>query len=120
MPWLYYQRTGVIQHNAVVIGTGYSGTGTGFNNSADQSKHNLGPIPRGMYTIGAPKDEPHNPYVLPLVPDKGNQMFGRSGFLIHGDSIAHPGAASQGCIILPRWIREKIVASKDAVLEVVE
>jgi hypothetical protein len=46
-------------------------------------------------------------------------MFGRSGFLIHGDSIIRPGTASRGCIILAREIREQIAASGDADLEVV-
>ena len=40
---------------------------------------------------------------MPLIPSPTNEMFGRSEFLIHGDSLEHPGAASEGCIILPRF-----------------
>jgi hypothetical protein len=46
-------------------------------------------------------------------------MFGRTGFLIHGDSLQHPGRASNGCIILPRPIRDRIAASGDDQLTVV-
>jgi len=38
-------------------------------------------------------------------------MCGRSAFLIHGDSIAAPGTASHGCIILARPDRERIAES---------
>jgi Protein of unknown function (DUF2778) len=46
-----------------------------------------------------------------LTPDPSNDMCGRSGFLIHGDSVSHPGDASDGCIILSRAEREAIVKS---------
>lgn len=49
---------------------------------------------------------------------KFSWMFGREGFLIHGDSIVHMGQASHGCIILPRSIREQIAASGDDEIEV--
>ena len=97
--------------------------GTGKNNPAMQNVADAGPIPRGNYTIGVPIDlagGPHGPYVLPLTPNPANQMFGRFGFLIHGDSIAKPGAASLGCVILSRTIREAIAASGDRELTVVE
>ena len=62
---------------------------------------------------------PHGPFVLRLTPAPTNEMFGRDGFLIHGDSIEHPGSASHGCIILPRAIREAIAKSDDDTLHVV-
>jgi hypothetical protein len=39
----------------------------------------------------------------------------RSGFLIHGDSKAHPGkrVASEGCIILAPHLRKVILHSED-------
>jgi hypothetical protein len=43
----------------------------------------------------------------------------RTGFLIHGDSIEHPGTASHGCIIMPRAIREAIAQNDDHDLNVV-
>ncbi len=46
-------------------------------------------------------------------------MFGRSGFLIHGDSVSHPGEASEGCIILDRNVRETIANDDDKYLVVV-
>jgi hypothetical protein len=88
-----------------------------------QNVANAGPIPQGNYAIGAPIDlegGPCGPYVLPLTPAPANQMFGRFGFLIHGDSIAQPGTASRGCVILSRAIREAIAASGDRELTVVE
>ena len=98
----------------------YSGKGAGKNNPELQDRHNVGPIPRGLYTIDDPCDtENHGPYVLGLTPDAENEMCGRSAFLIHGDSVSRPGTASKGCIILPRKVRETIWQSCDRQLEVV-
>jgi hypothetical protein len=103
--------------------TGYSGAEpNGKNKPNMQEIPDVGPLPCGYYTItGPPFDDPkHGPFVLRLVPDPTNQMFGRSGFLIHGDSIEHPGAASEGCIILPRNVRQRIWYSGDRDLLVVD
>ena len=106
-----------------MIAIGYSGWAEGRNNPALQQVHDVGPIPRGHYTIGSPTciDHvgPHGPFVLPLTPKDGTAMFGRAGMLIHGDSIQNPGSASHGCIILPRAIREDIAALHDLDLEVI-
>lgn len=61
-------------------------------------------------------------YSIRLTPATGNQMFGRSGFLVHGASTnpEHFGQASNGCIIMPLPIRHQIGASNDHRLEVVE
>jgi hypothetical protein len=106
---------------ASFIERGYSGFGVGKNNPAMQSIHNVGPIPQGDWTITGLTIEntPHGPYVLHLAPCENTITFGRSGFLIHGDSRQHPGTASQGCIILPRAIRERIWQSNDRHLVVV-
>ena len=53
-----------------------------------------------------------------LTPYVENQMCGRDGFMIHGDSSAHPGAASDGCIVLNLPYRKIIAASKDKILVV--
>ncbi|HLG99830.1 MAG TPA: tlde1 domain-containing protein [Bryobacteraceae bacterium] len=119
----YSQRAGTLLHNGILIGSGYSGHGDGKNDPDFQNIANVGPIPRGKYRIGGPEDlqgGPHGPYVLPLRPDPENEMFGRSGFLIHGDEIAHPGEASFGCIIMAREIREAITRWGDSDLEVIE
>src|SRR6185503_20515036 len=103
------------------LGHGYSGhPPDGRNNPGMCDVPNVGPIPPGQYTILFPRTTvQHGPYVLPLVPAPDNQMHGRSGFLVHGDSIQAPGTASQGCIILPRNVREAIWGSGDKILEVV-
>ena len=44
---------------------------------------------------------------------------GRPIKLVHGDSKEHPGEASEGCIILPRDIRERLSTSRDRLLVVV-
>lgn len=118
--WLYGQLTGSLRGvNIGVIAHGYAGNGAGKNNPDMDHVSNTGPLPRGKYTIGPPYNSRHSPYTLRLKPDPKNVMHGRSGFLIHGDSIANPGTASRGCIILPRAIRQKIWESGDHDLQVV-
>jgi hypothetical protein len=117
----YNQLTGELTTNSgVVIGKGYAGHGEGKNNPAMESVKMVGPLPKGFYVIGKPTDNPHTgPYSIPLYPKMGNNMFGRSAFMIHGDSISNPGTASNGCIILPRAIRVQINNCVDKILEVV-
>ena len=119
--WAYAQSTGELQHSGELIGTGYSGFDNGKNNPAMQAVANLGPIPQGDWTIVGPpvNTQAHGPYVLRLQPATGTNTFGRSGFLMHGDSIEAPGCASHGCIIMPRLVREKVWTSGDTKLEVV-
>ncbi len=119
--WTYHQSTGQLHDRLdVLCGVGYSGKGECKNSPAAQFRHNQGPIPQGSYRIGDPHDtDTHGPFVLSLSPGFDNVMQGRSGFLIHGDSLAVPGTASDGCIILDRALREKIAASDDKMLEVV-
>lgn len=120
MTWTYKQATGSLSHNGNYVATGYSGAGDGKNNPAMQDVRNVGPIPVGEYVIDDPCDtRTHGPYVLGLTPAAGNNMCGRSGFLIHGDSVVHPGTASQGCIIVPRLVREDIWKSGDTALTVI-
>ncbi len=120
MTWQWEQETGRLGQDGAPVAIGYSGAGAGKNNPAMQEEHNVGPIPRGSYTIEAPVDTvTHGPYVLRLEPAAENEMFGRAGFLIHGDSVVHPGTASEGCIILARPVRQQIWESNDTDLEVV-
>lgn len=91
------------------------------NNPARQEEHCIGPLPRGRYTIGPSHNEPTlGPCAMYLQPDPQNVMFGRSGFFIHGDSIAHPGEASEGCIVMSTFARAFIAQSLDRQLQVVE
>jgi hypothetical protein len=118
--WIYEQLTGDLRYDGKVVASGYSGHGEHKNDPSAQSMHNVGPIPVGYYTIGAPHETAtHGPYVLTLTPYEQNQMFSRAGFLIHGDSKAEPGAASQGCVIMGRSVREAIWQSNDRTLKVV-
>ena len=121
MPWTYSQKTGYLTRGGHTYSkTGYSGAGVGKNNPAMQDKRAVGPIPRGKYKIGKARDtDLHGPHVMDLTPD-GHNALGRTEFLIHGDSVSHPGTASQGCIILPRAVREKISGSGDHALIVTE
>ena len=103
-----------------LLATGYSGSEAdgGKNNPDKQCESDIGPIPRGTYSIGDPFAGP-SPFSLRLTPAPGNEMCGRSGFLIPGDSIAAPGTASHGCIILPRPVRERIYQARLGKLVVV-
>lgn len=108
----YSQSTGEMEHDGEpFIPPGYSGNGLGYNNPDMQGAHNVGPIPRGLYTIQPPhQDAKVGPVAMALVPDSANNMFGRADFLIHGDNHAMNHSASHGCIILPLTIRRQIGA----------
>jgi len=119
--WTYAQRTGELQQDGQHVAMGYSGTGKGKNNPEMQSVRNVGPIPQGDWTITGPpvNTADHGPYVLRLSPKDETETFGRSGFLMHGDSKSAPGTASHGCVIMPRTVREQVWDSGDRDLQVV-
>ena len=121
MCWTYRQVDGALLYpSGGILAHGYSGSPEGKNDPSKQSIAEVGPIPCGKYTIEHPEDTMgHGPFVLPLAPDEHNEMHDRAGFLIHGDSVEHPGAASEGCIIMPRLVREAVWASGDHALQVV-
>ncbi|MBL8309473.1 MAG: DUF2778 domain-containing protein [Burkholderiales bacterium] len=116
--WRYVQSTGDLFLNDQYMETGYSGAvPNGKNNPDMECVKNVGPIPRGMYTIGPVIDKP-TPVTLRLAADKPDYCNPpRSGFLIHGDNTTH--TASQGCIILSRGMRQTIADSGDSRLMVV-
>jgi Protein of unknown function (DUF2778) len=122
MSWSYQQSTGKLCQNGYLNCVGYSGHAEGKNNPIEESARATGPIPVGIWKIvGPPVDTPeHGPYVLHLTPDPDTETFGRSGFLMHGDSIIHPGLASMGCIIMPRYTRQSVWLSGDRVLTVIQ
>lgn len=127
--WTFKQKTGMLIHDGVGIGKGYSGwddgdgvaePGEGKNDPSMQSVRGVGPVPRGRWKFGEPFFHQHaGPYVMRLTPEPGTETFGRDGFLIHGDSMKLPGSASHGCIILSRALRMKMWESGDHDLEVV-
>jgi hypothetical protein len=121
LAWTYAQKSGELQQDGKHVANGYSGAGAGKNNPAMEQVHNVGPIPQGEWTITGPpiNTAEHGPYVLKLEPSETTPTFGRSGFLMHGDSKQSPGCASQGCVIMPRAVREQVWKSGDTELQVV-
>jgi type VI secretion system (T6SS) effector TldE1-like protein len=126
MPWIFEITTGKLyapQGNCVAAG--YSGGNLGKDpegkdNPIDEPLKNIGPLPEGLYTLDVPLLQSHlGPFAIPLVPDPANDMFGRDGFYCHGDSLENPGCASEGCVILPRDVREAMWNSPDHQLRVV-
>jgi len=124
--WTYHISTGDLTR---YVATGYSGwddgdgiaePGEGKNDPAAQDERGIGPIPAGRYSISPLFTHPTaGPYTMRLTALPGTETFGRSGFLIHGDSLRRPGTASHGCIILPRAVRIEIANSGLTELEVV-
>lgn len=121
MAWTYEQATGEMRApDGTVVATGYAGLPPYKNDPTAEARHDQGPLPRGGYTIGDVVEGTHmGPFAIRLTPDPANEMFGRGAFFIHGDSIEHPGQASNGCIIMPSAIRHRIAASDDKALQVV-
>lgn len=120
MTWVYKIDAGEMRNGDQVF-EGYTGK---FGPSRDNPDYCrvacVGPIPTGSWEIGEPVDSVRmGPRAIPLTARTGTETFGRNGFYIHGDSLEHPGRASDGCIILSRAAREVIVASPDKNLEVI-
>lgn len=119
MAWQYHQSNGKLYHDGKYIAKGDSGKGNDRDQPGSESHVGSGPIPRGKYSIQAPHLSPYTgPKSLRLIPHRGTRTHGRSGFLIHGDSLTHPGHASNGCIVLGPQLRERIWNSGDHELEV--
>lgn len=122
MSWVYEIITGNLYADGTdLVGKGYSGHPPHVNDPDAIQIHNEGPIPPGWYSIGSPEDTDHGPYTLPLTPHDVNIMYGRSGFLMHGERVDAIGQqlASKGCIIQSRDVREKVWTSGDHILKVV-
>lgn len=126
---IYEQNTGLFQILDIDDGgiqrilfeeTGYAGRGIGKNNAQKQHLRNVGPLPAGMYRIGPPhRSLKFGPATMALQPFPSTTMFGRSGFLIHGDSTRNPGNGSRGCLILSRDAREAIIETVTRFIEIV-
>jgi Tlde1 domain len=119
--WIYEITTGrMYSDKGDLIGVGYSGTSQYKNDPLATHLKDLGPCPVGIYRMQEPVDtKTHGPFVLWLEPASSNEMFGRSSFGIHGDSVVNPGSASEGCIIQSRGVREIMWNSGDHDLKVV-
>ena len=119
--WTFEQATGwwIDPTGKVIFKAGYAGSGVGKNNPAMQDVKNIGPLPRGFYTAEPPADDAKvGKFAMRLTPSPENQMFGRADMFMHGDSETDPGNASEGCIVLPRALREKFWASGDHTIQV--
>lgn len=110
---IYSQSTGALRCTddrtgaVYLICNGYAGTGAGRDNPDMDDRQNVGPLPRGDYTVGPPIDHPHaGPGTRRLTPAPGNDMHGRSGMLMHGDNTRHD--ASNGCIVAPHDCRQSV------------
>ena len=115
--WTYSQSTGALSApDGTLAGEGYSGHPPHVNDPNAQSIPDVGPIPEGGYTIGPFFTDPEKgPLPAHCTPILQMRMFGRDGFMIHGDSILHLGerVASHGCIIMAHDVRLAVRQSGD-------
>jgi Protein of unknown function (DUF2778) len=121
MSWCYDISSGnMYAPDGTIAGRGYSGNGEWKNQISAEGVKDHGPIPQGWYTMGTAIDSPQlGSIAIPLIPDPENNMQGRSGFFCHGDSILHPGDASDGCCIQPHDTRVEMNSSTDRRFEAV-
>jgi hypothetical protein len=122
--WIFESGTGRWLHDGPdgleFKATGYSGISKYKNDPLSQHLAGLGPIPLGQYLIGEAFHSDHSgPLTMHLLPQPRTNTFERTAFELHGDSKDHPGAASHGCIILPREQRLEVADSHDRLLSVV-
>lgn len=125
---IYSQSTGIMTRDELQLTRGWSGQHDGKNNPDMQKVRGVGPLPRGLYTIG-PWEETHGhlgPMVAPLHPDPENDMKAmdgkeRTAFFIHGPSTGdNYGQESMGCIVMPRQERTLVKNSGETRLQVTE
>jgi len=119
--WTWDQSAGSLAWEGKVVAFGYAGKGAGKNNPDMQDVKKTGPIPRGLWRMTGVKNSPKTgPFTIVLVPEAGTDARGRSEFRVHGDN--RTGTASEGCIILPRPIRDRLWENraKAPLIEVVE
>lgn len=115
--WIYAIKQHAMLHGSLVRLDCYSGADQWKNDPLAVHLADRGPLPPGAYTLGSVEEKgPHGPLAIHLVPCPGTQLFGRSGFLWHGDSILHAGQASHGCIISPHDLREEAANGPDRLL----
>lgn len=121
---IYSQSLGILWDAAgkIMYKGGWSGNGQGKNNPDMEGVRNKGPIPRGRYTIGVPYDSRNvGPFSLPLTPHL-HKALDRTHFRCHGAALdpAKQGQESDGCMIMPRDVRQAMHKSDDKILDVIE
>jgi len=122
----FRQSTGELDLNGKIFAA-HSGRGEGLNNSAMENVEKVGPIPKGWYSLGSwldgsaysAADARLGPFVSRLTPDPGNEMYGRSGFFIHGGDGSNPPTDSEGCIVTFRSARQAIASAGETRLQVI-
>jgi hypothetical protein len=121
MPWTFKVAAGEIWRNGKLMAKGvYSGHGDAINDSSKEAMPAHGPIPRGRWLMdGVYNSAKVGPFAIILDPAPGTNAFGRSGFRVHGDNAKGDQSASEGCVIVPRNIRDDMWQLKDHVLDVV-
>jgi hypothetical protein len=127
--WTYHQKTGnlIAPNGQLAHQGGYSGYGEYRNNPEYEFMKGLGCLPKGFYIIDwAFNATGFGPVVMKLIPNPGNKMYGRSGFLMHGVSVDNPATpedesllSSHGCICMPRMVRDQVNQSLDRMLQVI-
>jgi len=124
--WVYEQSTGrLYAPDGTHTATGYAGGNEGknpegVNNHDKQNIKSIGPLPVGFYTFGEVVQQSQlGPFAIPLLPDESNVMSGRGSFYMHGDNMQLNESASEGCLIMPRSVRNECYESGDKQLAVV-
>jgi Protein of unknown function (DUF2778) len=119
--WTWDQSAGLmLDPTGKRLAGGYSGKRSGLNNPAKQHETAYGPIPQGLWSIGAlRRSAKTGPNIMDLTPLPGTQTFGRTAFQIHGDNGKGNRSASSGCIILPPQARTIIGRSAVKTLRVI-
>ena len=92
-----------------IAGDGVSGNGQCKNNSSEACvrKANVGPIPPGIYPVGVRGQ--YNKWKHPAIPLGDNKSYERTEFYIHGMGT------SDGCVMFPNDVVDKITASIEQV-----
>lgn len=107
----YSQSSGLVsKESGEAVTQGWAGNGAGKNNPAMQDVRSTGPLPQGLYSVGAWQSHPRlGPMAAELMQIEG-ETFGRSAFFIHGPSLRseHYGEESRGCIVIPRVGRDLV------------
>lgn len=132
MPSTYIISTGdFYAPDGSLLGVCYAGHPPHVNDISAVNVKNIGPLPPGSYRMGTAYNNIHTgPLSIPLIPlaeqthspeeNPFAWLHGRNDFYIHGDSLNHPGYASDGCIVASHEIRLKIVeiSKNDPILKV--
>ena len=112
----YVPQTGsthpeILDETSRILAFGYSGHGFYRDDPHAEKRSNEGPLPAGTYQLSGPvsttlggKEVGPSSWHLNLITGK---LYGRAGFMIHGDTEEEDHSASDGCIVTPYWVRSQ-------------